>query len=243
MKIHVLPALKDNYIYVIEFLDKTACVVDPGDAAVVIKFCKSHQLNITQVLLTHHHWDHTDGAIELKIIYNCAVIGPREPTHPIKELTKTVSDGESILIGSDSESTMASIIGVPGHTLGQISYFLKQESALFVGDTLFGCGCGRLFEGTHEQMQNSLKKFLSLPDETKIYCGHEYTLNNLKFTEHLMFIASAHLAEYKHWADTQIKDHGRTIPLKLSLEKKCNPFLQNIALAEFQAIRERRNNW
>jgi hydroxyacylglutathione hydrolase len=220
MEVLAIPALSDNYIWCLADPDQHRCViVDPGEAAPVLATLKAKQLELSAILITHHHWDHCQGVPELISQIPVPVYGPAlEPvagqTHPLNE-----GDQLSLLDGALS----LNILHIPGHTLGHIAYF--NEELLLSGDTLFTAGCGKIFEGTAEQMLDSLNKLAALPDHTLVYCGHEYTAANLKFA----------LAVEPHNPDIQQRiaevkylrsQNHRTVPAPLSLEKRTNPFLR-----------------
>ncbi|HES75663.1 MAG TPA: hydroxyacylglutathione hydrolase [bacterium] len=220
MHIHPIPAFEDNYIWLL--VDGNhAAVIDPGQADPVIDYLENHQLKLKAILLTHHHYDHIDGAQTLRERYPCPVYGPK--MHEIDTLAQ--SEGDSIDLSSDGLGRWQ-VIATPGHTLDHLAYFSPSSPpVLFCGDTLFGAGCGKLFEGTAEQMQSSLEKIRALPDDTLIYCGHEYTEDNLRF---------ATLAEPDNRAIHQRIASSRaqrarnepTLPSTLALEKATNPFLR-----------------
>ena len=220
MHIHTIPAFEDNYIWLL--VDGNhAAVIDPGQADPVINYLENHQLNLTAILLTHHHYDHIDGAKELQERYACPIYGAK--MHEIDTLAQSEGD----IIDLDAHGLgQWQIIATPGHTLDHLAYFSPSSPpVLFCGDTLFGAGCGKLFEGTAAQMQSSMEKIRVLPDATLIYCGHEYTEDNLRF---------ATLAEPNNDAIQQRiatsraqRKHGEpTVPSTLSLEKATNPFLR-----------------
>ena len=172
--IEAIPAFSDNYIWIIVKNDEAA-IVDPGDASVVEDFLKKKNLKLKNILITHHHFDHTGGVLELIKNWNPEVFGPKGGH--IKGIDNALEENDSLKI-LDSNFI---VYETPGHTLDHIAFYSKDLDALFCGDTLFSGGCGRLFEGTPNQMFESLKKFSDLPDETKVFCAHEYTLSNLKF--------------------------------------------------------------
>ena len=176
LNVNILNAFEDNYIFLLE-CSKTAeiAVVDPGDADVVIKALNGRELD--KILLTHHHYDHVGGVDRLCEIYNCDVYGYKGDKHRLPSVTHWVDDGDLLKVGDRS----AKVIFVPGHTLGHVSYYFAGDEALFCGDTLFVGGCGRLFEGSAEDMFNSLVKYKSLALSAKVYCAHEYTLSNYEF--------------------------------------------------------------
>lgn len=174
--IQPIPAFQDNYIWIIvNKHNNKALVIDPGDAQPVLAYLNQHHLELRGILLTHHHWDHTNGVSELLRSFKVPVIASESSC--LDEVTYPVSDGQCVTIEDGFPFMVA--LAIPGHTLDHMAYHMAN--ALFCGDTLFGAGCGRLFEGTPEQMYHSLQKLAALPKQTQIYCGHEYTLANLHF--------------------------------------------------------------
>ena len=220
MHIHPIPAFEDNYIWLV-IEGQNAAVIDPGQADPVIDYLERHQLNLKAILLTHHHYDHIDGAQTLRERYTCPVYGPR-----MREIdTLAQNEGERIDLSSDGLGCWQ-IIATPGHTLDHLAYFsASSPPVLFCGDTLFGAGCGKLFEGTAEQMQDSLQKIRNLPDDTLIYCGHEYTEDNLRFA----ILAEPDNTDIRQRiadARAQRLRNEPTLPSTLALEKATNPFLR-----------------
>ncbi len=214
-----IPAFTDNYIWCIQ-KDQQCWVVDPGDAKPVIQFCKEHNLTLTGILITHHHWDHTGGIADLLVQYpSVPIVGPSYGN--IQHLTQQVSLGDSVML-TGLDITLE-VIEVPGHTLDHIAY--HGESLLFCGDTLFSVGCGRLFEGTPEQMLSSLQKLMQLHDKTVVYCTHEYTLANINFAEQVEPQNQA-LHDYKKWAQQQREKGLPTLPTTIQQQKAINPFLR-----------------
>lgn len=229
LKIRPIKAFEDNYIWCLTN-GETCVVVDPGDAKPVLKYCKRNNLMLTDILITHHHSDHTGGVNDLVDAFaGINVYGPQNPA--IQSITRRVSDGDSIEL---SELGLEfAIIEVPGHTLDHIAYV--GSCGLFCGDTLFSAGCGRLFEGTPSQMYESLNRLMSLPDDTKVYCTHEYTLANVKFAR-AVEPNNAALLNYKGWAESQRVDLKPTLPSTISEQKAINPFLRaNSAEVKHQA--------
>jgi hydroxyacylglutathione hydrolase len=214
-----IEAFNDNYIWCLHNT-KYAVVVDPGDAAPVMAFCQQHKLILSAILITHHHSDHVGGIAALSHAFPAApIIGPRG-SH-IKGLTKTVAQGDTIHLATiDGEF---SVLELPGHTLDHIGFY--GHGALFCGDTLFSAGCGRLFEGTPEQMHHSLNKLKRLPSDTQVYCTHEYTLANIAFALAVEPSNEA-LIHYKDWA-TEQREHGHpTLPTDMQTQANINPFLR-----------------
>ena len=180
---------------------------------------RSWSLNL--ILNTHHHLDHTGGNVELKAHHGALVCGPKADAGRIGALDRELAEGETIAIGKQE----ATVFEVPGHTSGHIAFWFADAKALFCGDTLFALGCGRLFEGTAEQMWTSLLRLRNLPDDAKVYCGHEYTQSNARFAAHVD-PENADLADYRLWIDSRRSDGQPTIPAELGREKRTNPFLR-----------------
>jgi len=220
MHIHPIPAFEDNYIWLL-IHGNNAAVIDPGQAKPVIDYLEAHGLSLKAILLTHHHYDHIDGARELQERYACPMYGPK-----MRELD-TLAQSEGDIIKLDAHNLgQWHVIATPGHTLDHLAYFSPSSPpVLFCGDTLFGAGCGKLFEGTAEQMQNSLQKIRALPDDTLMYCGHEYTEDNLRFA----VLAEPDNAAIGHRIAAmriQRAQNEPTLPSTLALEKATNPFLR-----------------
>lgn len=213
-----LPAFTDNYIWLIHD-QRHALVVDPGDAQPVIKLIDQLGLELLAILNTHHHADHVGGNLQLRNRYGCAIYGPGMEVIPA--LTHPLAEGDHISF--PDLALRFQIIGTSGHTLGHIAYY--GAGYLFCGDTLFGCGCGRLFEGSPGQMQRSLARLAQLPDDTLVCCAHEYTLSNILFAKTVDGANQALLA--RDQADRYKRERGLpTLPSTLQLEKATNPFLR-----------------
>ena len=176
MDVVPVKAFKDNYVWTLRNATHAA-VVDPGEARPVLDYLQREKLVLAAILATHHHPDHVGGIAELRRSFAVPVYGPKN--EPIPTLTQPVAEGDRVAI--PELGVNFSVLDIPGHTRAHIAYY--GAGALFCGDTLFACGCGRLFEGTAEQMYASLAKLAALPDETKVYCGHEYTLANIGFAK------------------------------------------------------------
>ena len=221
MKINYLDAFSDNYIWTMESEGKIA-IVDPGDAKPIHEYIKKTGYVLTDVLITHHHWDHTDGIQGLYERWQCKVIGPaKDSTVPIAHLSQGITEGNSFLF---AESTVK-VIHTPGHTLDMINFYLPSENILFSGDTLFSLGCGRVFEGDMNMMYNSINKISALPDKTTIYCSHEYTIANGKFALNVEGDNKSLIARINQ-VEELIAANKPTIPTTLELEKQTNPFLR-----------------
>ena len=177
MNVEIIKCLKDNYSYLITDSDRNSIVIDPSESDPIIKIIEKKKLNLKFILNTHHHFDHIGGNDELKKKYSSEIVGFKKDKDRIPGIDISVSDNEVWKSGNFE----AKIIYIPGHTSGHIAFYFYKNEILFSGDTLFSLGCGRVFEGTHEDMYNSLSKFKSLPLSTKVYCGHEYTYNNSLF--------------------------------------------------------------
>ncbi len=218
LRVAALPAFSDNYIWLIHNAD-TAIVVDPGESQPVIHAIDQLGVKLLAVLNTHHHADHVGGNTTLKQHYNCAIYGPR--IEPIPHLTNPLAGGEQVVFPELGLSFQ--VIATPGHTRGHLSYY--GAGYLFCGDTMFGCGCGRLFEGTAAQMYRSLSQLGRLPDETLLCCAHEYTLPNIRFAKTVDGRNPDLLARERD--DIRKREHGRpTLPSTLKLEKLTNPYLR-----------------
>jgi hydroxyacylglutathione hydrolase len=227
MEIIPIPAFRDNYIWTL-VQGKYAVCVDPGDAAPVQQFLTQHDLRLTAVINTHHHWDHTGGNTVLISRSNIPLYGPK--SEAIEGLTHKLSEGDQITLAEIS--VQLRVLDIPGHTSGHIA--LYNDDMVFCGDTLFACGCGRLFEGTPGQMSASLEKLAALNNNTKIYCGHEYTLANIAF-------AKAVEPENKNIIEREKREAAKraegkpTLPSTIGEELLTNPFLRCTEPAVIQA--------
>ncbi len=213
--------LSDNYGVLLHDPDTGATVsIDAPEAAPVEEALKQTGWKLTDILVTHHHHDHTGGIAELKKKYKCRVVGPAKGKD-IPGVDETVSEGDEVKVGN----LTAKVIETPGHTLDHISYWFPKDHIAFVGDTLFSIGCGRVIEGNAEMMWRSLKKLRDLPNETQIYCGHEYTKANVKFA--LTIDADNPVLEARAaQVDQLIAEGAPTIPVTIGDEKLANPFLR-----------------
>ncbi|MBC3366089.1 hydroxyacylglutathione hydrolase [Pseudomonas sp. SWRI154] len=232
IQITALPAFTDNYIWLLQDHSTRHCaVVDPGDAAPVQAWLDAHPgWVLSDILVTHHHHDHVGGVQALKNATNATVYGPASENIPARDVALE-DDAKVKVLGLDFD-----IYAVPGHTLGHIAYY--HRGLLFCGDTLFAAGCGRLFEGTPQQMHHSLGRLAALPEDTLVYCTHEYTLSNLKFAaavEPANPDVAARLEKV-----IQQRDQGViTLPSTLALEKLTNPFLRTAETSVKQKADER----
>ena len=239
MIVKIIPCLKDNYSYiVIDKRNNDACVIDPSEAKPIINFIENSKINLKYILNTHHHYDHIGGNLELKKKYNSTVVGFEGDKDRIPEINILVKDNQIW----KADNFEAKIIHIPGHTTGHISYYFINEKIIFTGDTLFSLGCGRIFEGTYSQMYESLSKFKNLPLDTKIYCGHEYTLQNSKFC--IKHDPSNQKLINKIFAIKKKINNGTpTLPSTLKEELDCNIFLRANDIKSFTKLRDLKDNF
>jgi len=213
-----LTAFSDNYVWTLRD-SRVAAVVDPGEAQPVFDYLAAEKLQLVAILATHHHQDHVGGIAELRQRYPVPVYGPRG--EPIPTLTQPVGGGDGVSVKELGLSF--EVLDIPGHTRAHIAYY--GADMLFCGDTLFACGCGRVFEGTPQQLYASLQKLMALPDDTRVYCGHEYTLANIGFAK-AVEPDNAALLE-REASDAQLRRENRpTLPSTMGREKATNPFLR-----------------
>jgi hydroxyacylglutathione hydrolase len=221
MKIVQIPLLRDNYGYLIICQKtNTAGIVDPSEAEPVLRRVELEKVKLTAILNTHHHRDHTGGNEGLLAKQSLEVYGHKNDQGRIPGLTHGVDEGDEIVIG---EEVRGSVLFIPGHTTGHVAYLFGNN--LFCGDTLFTAGCGRLFEGTPEQMHGSLKKLMGLPDDTKVYCGHEYTESNLRFAMTLEPKNHKLVSRFERVQGLRARG-ASTVPSTMEEEKQTNPFLR-----------------
>ena len=239
MKIEIIKCLEDNFSYLlIDELTKSTIVIDPSEAEPIINKIESLNLKLKFIMNTHHHYDHVGGNKELKKLYNAKVIGFNEDKHRIPEIDISLKNDETWKDGIFE----AKVFHIPGHTLGHVCFYFYKENALFSGDTLFSLGCGRVFEGTHEEMFNSLKLIKTLPLDTKIYCGHEYTLKNSNFClEHDP--DNEELISKIKSIKNLISKGKPTIPSTLKEELQTNIFLRSKNLENFSKLRDLKDNF
>ncbi|MEM6602429.1 MAG: hydroxyacylglutathione hydrolase [Pseudomonadota bacterium] len=254
-KIELLPCLKDNYaFFLIDTSKKEAYVIDTPDGQKIADWCRDHNIHLRGILNTHHHHDHTGGNTLLKTKYDCEIHGLASDDHRIPNITLRHHPGETVPL-FDGKLT-AEIIPLDGHTLGSTGYYIKDLKALFLGDTVFNLGCGYLFEGTYEDMWHSMQRVKALPEETYIYCAHEYTLNNATFVKHYFPDINGLDAYIDKMKSLRAKD-AYTVPTLLKDQLKFNPFLcadqehvksatQTIGkpdIESFKTLRELKNNF
>lgn len=217
-----VPCLSDNYVWLVrEGASGAVAVVDPAEAEPVRSALAARGWTLTHILTTHHHNDHVGGNRTLKAETGCTIVGPRADRERIPGIDIALGDGDRWRLGGEE----AVVFDVPGHTRGHVAYWFGGAKALFCGDTLFLLGCGRLFEGTPEQMWRSLGKLRALPDDTAVYCAHEYTQSNARFARHVD-PANQALARRAAEIDAARVRGEATVPAALGLEKATNPFLR-----------------
>lgn len=245
LRVQLIPIFEDNYVFVlIDESSRQAILIDPGDAPPLRDFLRQEKLSLEGILVTHHHHDHIGGVRELQEEFAAPVFAPQKNQHQIPFANYYVKEGDQIDIGPFHLSVME----LPGHTLGHVAYWNQQTKWLFSGDVLFGLGCGRLFEGTYEQMYKSLQRIKSLPPETLIYCTHEYTEINLHFCKMLSSLDDSpitgddeNLELYANELRNRRSLYLPSVPLKLHIESKVNPFLIARTVQQFTYLRELRN--
>lgn len=236
----IIPILKDNYVYLLCADNGETAVVDPGDAVPVLAaLAKQGVENLTYVINTHHHWDHTDGNEEvLDAFPDAKLVGPKAELHKIPGIDVALSAGDAFTFGGET----VQIIETPGHTLGHICLYFPESKLLFTGDTVFLMGCGRLFEGTPAQMYDSFQKLKHLPDDARVYCGHEYTLVGVKFGLHYAPDNADIAARFEEVR--AFRAHKKpTVPALLGDEKKTNLFMMAQSVKEFADLRNKRDHF
>ena len=239
MKIQIIPCLQDNYSYlVIDEVNKIACVIDPSEADPIIRYLDNNKIELKFILNTHHHYDHVGGNQNLKKKYGASIVGYKGDKERIPGIDILVNDQEIWKYGNFE----AKVLHVPGHTLGHICFYFFKEESIFTGDTLFSLGCGRIFEGTHSQMFDSLIKLKELPKNTKVFCGHEYTKQNSKFC-----IAhdknNDNLKAKIRNIELKLKNGLPTIPSTIKDELECNIFLRSNNVESFSKLRDLKDNF
>ena len=230
LKIKQIPCLSDNYGYLVhDSQSGQTTSIDTPDAKAILAALDEEGWTLSQIWNTHHHFDHIGGNAELVKKTGCKVYAPAGEGKMITDADHYVSEGDQVSLGAFT----ARVIETPGHTLGHACYIFDEEKVAFVGDTLFSMGCGRLFEGSAEQMWDSLSKLIALPEETMIYCAHEYTADNARFAASIEPQNQDLQARIKQVENLRKKNQP-TVPMALGLEKKTNPFLRS----DSKAIRE-----
>ncbi len=228
-----IPVLEDNYVWLMhEAASGETVVIDPAVAAPVLEAAAARSWGITQIWNTHWHPDHIGGNAEIRAATGCTISGPAAEADKIPTLDVAVRGGDQVRIGD----WRADVIDVPAHTAGHIAYHMPAAPLIFIGDTLFAMGCGRLFEGTADQMYANMRWLDSLPDETMVYCAHEYTLSNARFA---VTVEPDNAALAARFAEvTALREQGEaTVPTTIGLERATNPFLRAASVAELAARR------
>jgi hydroxyacylglutathione hydrolase len=239
MKIKIIPCLQDNYSYlIIDEENNIACVIDPSEADPIIEYLENTQIKLKFILNTHHHYDHVGGNQKLKGKYGASVIGYKGDKERIPGIDILINDQETWIY----KNFEAKIIHIPGHTLGHICFYFYKDESIFTGDTLFSLGCGKIFEGTYTQMFNSLMKLKELPKNTKVFCGHEYTLQNSKFCL-VHDEDNENLKTKVNDIKMKLKAGLSTIPSTLKDELECNIFLRSNNVETFSKLRDLKDNF
>ncbi len=239
LEIVAVPAFADNYLWLVHDPDSgETAVVDPGDPAPVLAEADRRGWRITTIINTHWHPDHTGGNLAIKEKSGATIVGPAGENGRVPGLDRALKEGDRVRLGNHE----AEVWEVPGHTIGHIAYIFRQDRVAFVGDTLFAMGCGRLFEGSPEQMHRSLGRLASLPEDVKLYCAHEYTLANARFAAHA-FPANPAIAD--RLADvTRAREAGQpTVPMTVAEERATNPFLLARDVQHFADLRAEKDNF
>ncbi len=231
LEIVTIPCLSDNYAYLVNGPDGT-CLIDAPEAAPIVEALEARGWSLGALLITHHHPDHVDGVAELRDRYGCKVMGPKAEEAKLPPLDMALEEGMN---GGEGEAYTVPLM-VPGHTLGHMAFHFPKAKAVFTADSLMALGCGRLFEGTPEMMWDSLQKFMAMPDDTRVYSGHEYTASNARFA---LSIEPDNTALQARAAEIKAKrDRGEpTVPSTIGEEKATNPFLR----AHLQEMKARLN--
>jgi hydroxyacylglutathione hydrolase len=242
--VNLIPAFEDNYFFCLSVGD-SALVVDPGSSQEVLNFLAQNDLKLKLILATHHHSDHIGGAQELINKTGAQLYGPSDLIDYGLKCDKVLSESQNF----EFEGVKFNTLGLPGHTQDHLAYYCSEHELLFCGDTLFSLGCGRLFEGTFDQMYTSLSKIRSLPDSTKVFCAHEYTMANLKFTLSYLKQTGGSLTIIQFYTSlqkrvAQLREKNiPTIPSTIGFEKQFNLFLKASSVDEFRKVREARNSF
>ena len=234
-----IPVLSDNYVWLVHEPESgETMVVDPAVAEPVLAEAEKRGWKITQIWNTHWHPDHTGGNAAIKEATGCHITGPEAERERIPTLDTFVEEGDTVKLGN----VVADVIDVPAHTAGHIAFYIPSEKVAFVGDTLFAMGCGRLFEGTAEQMYDNMRKLEALPDDTKIYCAHEYTQSN---GEYALVAEPDNLALKERMAEVlTLRSRGEaTVPTTIGQERATNPFMRAASAAELGARRTAKDNF
>lgn len=239
LEIVAVPAFADNYLWLIHDADSSeTAVVDPGDPAPVLAEADRRGWRIGKILNTHWHPDHTGGNLAIKESTGATIIGPAGENGRVPGLDIALAEGDRISIGKHE----AEVWEVPGHTIGHIAYVFRADKVAFVGDTMFAMGCGRLFEGSPAQMHRSLGRLAGLPDDTRLYCAHEYTLANARFAAHA-FPDNEEIAERLRHVERERSNARATVPTTVGEERATNPFLLARDVEHFADLRAKKDSF
>lgn len=237
LEIVAVPAFADNYLWLIHDSGSAeTAVVDPGDPAPVLAEAERRGWRIDKIFNTHWHPDHTGGNLAIKEATGATIVGPAGENGRVPGLDVALGEGDRISLGSHQ----AEVWEVPGHTLGHIAYIFHDDRVAFVGDTLFAMGCGRLFEGSPEQMYRSLSRLAALPDDFRLYCAHEYTLANARFAVHA-FPQNKDIAERLRHVEQERSSARSTVPTTVGEERATNPFLLANDIEQFADLRAKKD--
>ena len=238
LQVTAVPVLSDNYVWLITDPDTgETAAVDPSVTEPVLEAVEAEGLRLTQVLNTHWHPDHTGGNQGIKAATGCTITAPAEAER-VSKIDRIVSEGDRVTVAGAE----AVVWAIPAHTAGHIAYYFEGESMIFVGDTMFAMGCGRLFEGTAEQMYANMKRIAGLPEDVRIYCGHEYTLANARFAAHVDPDNDAVARRMEDVAT--LREEGRiTLPTTVAEERATNPFVRASNVEEFARLRSEKDSF
>ena len=238
LEIAAVPVLSDNYVWLIHDPDSgETAAVDPSVADPVLEAAEAKGWRLTQVLNTHWHPDHTGGNQGIKAATGCTITAPAE-ARKVGPVDRVVAEGDRVTVAGAE----AVVWDIPAHTAGHIAYYFERERMIFVGDTMFAMGCGRLFEGTAEQMYSNMQRIAELPEDVRIYCGHEYTLANARFAQH---VEPGNEAIGRRLQEVQsLRDAGQiTLPTTVAQERETNPFVRATDVAEFARLRKEKDSF
>lgn len=237
LDVTLIPVLNDNYAYILRSGNDIA-VVDPGEAEPLIQYLEENNLKPSIIFNTHHHTDHIAGNEAIKEKYGCNILAPEKDKHRISGIDETLQEGDELKFGDEN----LHIMETPGHTSGHICLWFPDSRVLFSGDTMFAMGCGRAFEGTSEQLFHAFERFKRMPEDTKIYCGHEYTLSNGEFC--LSVDPDNIDLQHRMIEVTEMRKAGTpTIPSTIGLEKKTNAFMRAQTPEEFKKHRDSKDKF
>lgn len=237
INVTIIPVLKDNYAYLLLADNGQSAILDPGESTPIIAYLDRENITPDFIINTHHHWDHTDGNEDIVKRYGSKLIGPTAEADLIPGLDIMLDEDNGFTFGEDP----VQIIETPGHTAGHICLYFPESKIVFTGDTLFLMSCGRLFEGTPEDMFGSFAKLKTLPDDTRIYCGHEYTVSNAKFALKLD-PNNQNLRDRYERVKALRRKKTPTMPATMLEEKQTNPFMRAETVDEFARIRKMKDN-